>query len=73
MDLPEKFVVEGIVEVGPKEDYFAFVDGEHLGALLRRLFGVEPERGYTSLGRLRITVERLEDHDPTGETPDRGA
>jgi len=27
LDPPEKFVVEGIVEVGPKEDYFAFVEG----------------------------------------------
>ena len=54
------------MEVGPKENYFAFVDGEHPGALLRRHFGTGPEHGYTSLGRLRITADRLE------ETPARG-
>ena len=73
MDPSEKFVAEGVVEVGPKEDYFAFVDGEYLGALLRRHFGVGSERGYTSLGRMRVTVERIEDPDPSGETPGRGA
>ena len=52
------------VEVGPKENYFAFVDGEHPGALLRRHFGIGPEHGYTTLGRLRITTERLEESRP---------
>src|SRR5918997_6462582 len=46
------------VEVGPKENYFAFVDGEHPGALLGRHFGIGPEHGYTTLVRLRITTER---------------
>jgi hypothetical protein len=70
LDLSDKLIMEGIVEVGPKEDYFAFVDGEYLGALLRRHFGVGPERGYTSLGRLRITVERLEEPGPSDGTSD---
>jgi hypothetical protein len=61
LDPSEKFVREGIVELGPKEDYFTFVDGEYLGKLLRTHFGVDPEAGYTSLGRLRLTVERLEE------------
>ena len=67
MDSSEKFVREGIVELGPKEDYFTFVDGEYLGKLLRTHFGVDAEPGYTSLGRLRVTVERL------GETAAPGA
>jgi hypothetical protein len=56
----ERFVREGIVELGPKEDFFAFVDGKHLGKLLRTHLGVDADPGYTSLGRLRVTVERLE-------------
>jgi len=57
----ERFVREGIVELGPKEDYFIFVDGEYLGQLLRRHFGADAETGYTQLGRLRVTVERVEE------------
>lgn len=59
VDGSEKFVAEGSVELGPKEDFFVFVDGEYLGTLLRTHFGFEAETGYTSLGRLRITVERV--------------
>ena len=47
------------MELGPKENFFTFVDGEYLGKLLRTHFGVDAEPGYTSLGRLRVTVERL--------------
>lgn len=61
MDSSEKFVAEGSVELGPKEDFFVFLDGEHLGTLLRKHFNVEAETGYTSLGRLRITAERVDD------------
>lgn len=61
VNLSEKFVREGLVELGPKEDYFIFVDGEYLGKLMREHFGIGPEPGYTSLGRLRVTVEHLED------------
>jgi hypothetical protein len=72
-DPSEKFVTEGVAEVGPKEDYFAFVEGECLGALLRRHLGVGSERGYTSLGRMRVTVERTKAPDPSWETYGRGA
>jgi hypothetical protein len=48
------------VELGSKEDYFVFVDEEYLGALLGTHFGVDAEPGYTPLGRLRVTVERVE-------------
>lgn len=63
MDSPQKFVREGIVEVGPKAQFFVFVDGDYLGELLSDHFGVDAETGYTSLGRLRFTVERLEEPD----------
>ena len=59
MDPSGKFVTEGKVELGPKEDYFVFVDGEYLGKLLRMHLGVDAEAGYTSLGRMRVTIERL--------------
>lgn len=64
MGSSEKFVAEGSVELGPKEDFFLFLDGEHLGTLLRRHFRLGAEKGYTPLGRLRITVERI--HAPGG-------
>ena len=67
MGSPQKFVREGIVEVGPKAQFFVFVDGDYLGALLSEHFGVSAETGYTPLGRLRITVERLE--EPDGSAP----
>ena len=56
MDSSEKFVAEGQAELGPKEDFFLFINGEYLGTLLRTHFGVDAETGYTSLGRLRVTV-----------------
>lgn len=61
MDSSKRFVTEGIVDLGPKEDFFIFLDGEHLGKLLRKQFDVEAEAGYTQMGRLRITVERVEE------------
>ena len=63
MASPQKFVREGTVEIGPKAEFFVFVDGEYLGAMLGEHFGVGAETGYTSLGRLRVTVERLEEPD----------
>ena len=59
MNSLEKLVREGIVDLGPKEDYFTFVDGEYLGKLLRTHLGVNAEPGYTSLGRLSVTVGRV--------------
>lgn len=55
----EDFVMEGKMEIGPSEKYFAFLDGEYLGKLLVEHFGLPEERGYTDLGRVRLTVERL--------------
>lgn len=54
------FVVEGRMQVGPGEKYFVFVDGEYLGSLLVNHFRLPKERDYTDVGRVRITVERLE-------------
>jgi hypothetical protein len=69
VDPSEKFVTEGSMELGPKEDYFVFVDGEYLGKLLRTHFGIGPEPGYTSLGRLRVTVERVDGSATPGGSP----
>jgi hypothetical protein len=58
------FVVEGLIEVGPRAHFFAFVDGEFLGRMLCQYAGTEPrENEYTKLGRARITVEWLEDDE----------
>jgi hypothetical protein len=54
-----KFVAEGKLEVSPKESYFAMLGGEYMGELLLEHFGGQKERGYTDLGRVRVTVERL--------------
>ena len=55
---PDKFVAEGKLEVGPTKYYFTFLDGEFLGKVLLDHFRAPEERGYTDLGRVRITVER---------------
>jgi hypothetical protein len=62
-----EFVEEGSMEVGPTEHFFLFLEGEHLGKLLLRHFRLPEERGDTNLGRVRITVERLEDDAATEE------
>jgi hypothetical protein len=36
------------------------VDGEQLGKLILKHFGVPAELGYTDVGRVRVTVEMLE-------------
>lgn len=69
MDPSEKFGADGSVELGPKEDYFIFLEGEHLGTMLRKHLGVNAETGYTPLGRLRITVERLSETTEPGALP----
>jgi hypothetical protein len=56
-----KFVVEGQMQIGPTERFFTFVDGEILGELLVRHFGLPREPVYTDVGRVRVTVERLEE------------
>lgn len=60
-------MAEGDLELGPKEDFFVFLDGEHLGRLPREHFGLASETGYTPLGRARVTVEFAAD---PGTTPD---
>jgi hypothetical protein len=54
------FVAEGHMQLGPAEKYFVFLDGEYLGALVAEHFGIPEERGYTEIGRVRVTVELLE-------------
>ena len=62
MEERARFVGEGTLEVGPRKDYFVFLDGEHLGSLLVRHFGITTEQeSYDPVGRVRITVERLEE------------
>ncbi len=56
-----EFVAEGSLEIGPSAQYFVFLDGEYLGQRVVDHFGLPEERGYTKLGRVRITVERLEE------------
>ncbi len=56
------FMAEGLIEVGPRADYFVFFDGEMLGKILAQHAGLKPEQGeYTRLGRARVTVEWLEE------------
>ncbi len=58
-----EFVAEGSTEVGPARDYFLFLDSEHLRLLLLRHLRLPEERGDTRLGRVRVTVEWLEDDE----------
>jgi hypothetical protein len=56
------FVVEGLIQIGPRNDFFLFVDGEMIGKLLTQRAGAAPRQGeYTKLGRARITVEWLDE------------
>lgn len=55
------FVAEGRLEVGPKESYFAMLGGDYLGKQLIAHFRLPEEKGYTDFGRVRVTVERLEE------------
>ncbi len=57
----DKFVAEGLLEIGPMRNYFIFLDGDQLGDLLLKHPGIPEQRGYRSAGRVRITVERIED------------
>ena len=56
-----EFVAEGQMQIGPTERFFDFLDGEHLGDLLVNHFGLPIDRDYTDVGRVRVTVERLEE------------
>ena len=55
-----EFVAEGKLEIGPKKEFFVFLDGDYLGKLLVDHFDAAGEPGYCDLGRVRVTVERLE-------------
>ncbi len=62
MEQRRDFSIEGAVEVGPRADYFVFLDGEQLGKVIAQRSGVKPVSGeYTRLGRARITMEWLEE------------
>jgi hypothetical protein len=65
----KNFVVEGLVEVGPRSDFLLFVDAEQIGYLFLQHSGVVPEENeYTPLGRARVSVEWLEDDEWSEET-----
>ncbi len=67
--LRKNFVVEGLVEVGPRSDFLLFVDAEQIGYLFLQHSGVVPEENeYTPLGRARVSVEWLEDDERSEET-----
>jgi hypothetical protein len=51
------FVAEGQMEIRPTKQFFTFLDGEHLGWLVLKHFGLPEERGITDMGRVRVTVE----------------
>ena len=54
----EDFVVEGLVLLGPRKDFFVFVDGELFGRFLARHSEADTQADeYTPMGRARITVE----------------
>jgi hypothetical protein len=56
-----KFVAEGRLEVGSPGWFFVYLDEEYLGKRLVRHFQPSDERGYADLGRVRVTVERLDE------------
>lgn len=65
----KNFVVEGLVEVGPRTDFLLFVDAEQIGYLFLQHSGIVPEENeYTPLGRARVSVEWLEDDEWSEET-----
>jgi len=60
------------MEIGSTERFFVFLDGEYLGKALIGHFGLPEERGYTNLGRVRVTAERLGREDGPGRDPSTG-
>ncbi len=60
MEEREAYVVEGRLEIGPEELPLVFVEGEELGGLLLRRFPTSFFGDYHRVGRVRVTVERLE-------------
>ncbi len=60
-----KFVAEGRLEVDPPGWFFVYLDGVFLGKRLVRHFQPSVGRGHADLGRVRITVERLDEGQAT--------
>jgi hypothetical protein len=56
-----KFVAEGRLEVDPPGWFFVYLDGEYLGKRLVKHFQPSESRGHADLGRVRVTVERLDE------------
>ncbi len=56
-----EFVAEGRMEIEPSAQFFVFLDGDYLGQRLIDHYRLPEERGYTDLGRVRVTVELLEE------------
>lgn len=64
----KNFVVEGLVEIGPRTDFLLFVDAEQIGYLFLQHSGEKPKQNeYTPLGRARVSVEWLEDDERNEE------
>ena len=61
MEKGEAYVVEGRLEIGPEELPLVFVDGEELGGLLLRRFPNSFDGAYHRIGRVRVSVEWLEE------------
>ena len=55
------FVKEGQMWVGAGNKYLVLVRGDYLGGLLVGYFRLATERDYTDAGRVRATVEPLEE------------
>jgi hypothetical protein len=58
-----KFVAEGHMKIGPYQEFFIFLDDAFLADLVLRHYRLPEERGYTDVGRVRVTIERLEDEE----------
>ncbi len=54
-----EFVAEGKMEIGPKEEFFVFLGGDHLGRLLTDHFGLAGKLGYCDLELAPIGWQRL--------------
>jgi hypothetical protein len=46
-----EFVTEGKMEIGPKGQYFTFLDDDRVGRLVLKHFGLREELGHGDLGR----------------------
>ena len=51
---------EEYMEHETKKDIFNFLNGKNLWTMIRKHFRLGTEKDYIPLGRLRITVERVD-------------